>query len=70
MAILKWDKKNINNNKTIISLFRRGLKENVKNKLIYNKTKISNLAILIKKIIAIDNKLYFQAMKRNPEKNV
>ena len=53
-----------------MSLFRRELKENVKNELIYNEVEINNLAILIKKIIAIDNKLYFRAMKKNSKKNI
>ena len=53
-----------------MSLFHQGLKENVKNKLICDGAKISNLIILIKKAIAINDKLYFRAMKKNPKKNV
>ena len=69
MAILEWDKeKNIKNNKTIIFLFRRGLKKNIRNKLIYNKIKINNFIILIKRVIAINNKLYFRAIKKNSKK--
>ena len=60
MAILKWDKReNINNNEAIISLFCRGLKKNIKNKLIYDGAKINNFIILIKRVITIDVKLYF-----------
>ena len=53
-----------------MSLFRRGLKENVKNKLIRDGAIISNFIILIKRVIAIDDKLYFQAMEKNPRKSV
>ena len=60
----------MDDNRAIISLFRQGLKENIKNKLIYDKIKINNLVILIKRIIAINNKLYFRAIKRNPRKNI
>ena len=70
IAILKWDKKNINNNKTIIFLFRRGFKKNVKNKLICDGVEINNLAILIKKAIAVNDKLYFRAIKKNFKKNI
>ena len=60
MAVFEWDKeKNINNNKTIILLFRRGLKKNIKDELIYDGAKINNLTILIKRVIAINDKLYF-----------
>ena len=71
MAILEWDKKkDVNSNGAIISLFYQGLKENIKNKLIYDKTKISNFTILIKRAITINDKLYFQAIEKNPEKNI
>ena len=53
-----------------MSLFCRGLKKNIKNELICNKTEISNLAILIKRAITINNKLYFRAMEKNPKKNM
>ena len=59
MAVLKWDKKNINNNGAAVFLFWRGLKKNVKDKLMRDGIKINNLAILIKRAIAIDDKLYF-----------
>ena len=35
-----------------------------------NGAEISNLIILIKKAIAIDDKLYFRAMEKNPNKNM
>ena len=60
MAIFKWNKEGgINSNKAIISLFRQGLKKNVKNKLIYDRAVINNFVILIKRVIAIDDKFYF-----------
>ena len=52
-----------------MALFRKGLKENVKNKLMRTETTLSILDILIKITIAIDDKLHFRVMKKNPERH-
>jgi hypothetical protein len=46
-------------------MFRRGLKENVKDELMRNGGIIDSLDILIRTAIDIDDKLYEQAMEKN-----
>ena len=53
-----------------MSLFRRGLKENIKDELMRDGAEISNLEILIERAIAIDDKLYFRAMEKNSERSM
>ncbi len=45
-------------------MFWQNLKNNFKNKIIYNKRSISNIFDLIKVAIDIDNKLYKKAIKK------
>ena len=51
-------------------LFYRKFKKNIKNKLIRDGTEITNFEILIKKIIIINDKLYFQIIKKIFEKSI
>ena len=53
-----------------MSLFRRKFKKNIKNKLIRDEIEVINFEILIKKIIVINDKLYFRVIKKNFEKNI
>ncbi len=48
----------------LIIVFRQELKNNLKNKIIYNNKSISNIFNLIKIIINLNNKLYKRAIKK------
>ena len=52
-----------------MSLFRRKFKKNIKNELMRDGAEITNLEILIKKIIVIDDKFYFRVIKKNSKKS-
>jgi hypothetical protein len=56
--ITDWD------NNALMTMFRRGLKENVKDELIRNSGIISSLDILIRTAIDIDDKLYERAIEK------
>ncbi len=45
-------------------MFRQDLKNNLKDKIIYNKKTLSNIFDLIKVIINFDNKLYKKIIKK------
>ncbi len=45
-------------------MFRRDLKNNLKNKIIYNKRFISNIFDFIEVAIDLDNKLYKKTIKK------
>ncbi|KAM0711445.1 hypothetical protein Q7P35_002185 [Cladosporium inversicolor] len=47
-----------------MTMFRRGLKENVKDELMRNSGIIDSLDVLIRTAIDIDNKLYERAMEK------
>ena len=51
-----------------MALFRKRLKENVKNKLMRTGAILLTLDIIIIIIIDIDDKLHYRAMEKNPEK--
>ncbi len=46
-------------------MFRQNLKNNLKNKIIYNKKTFNNIFNLIKVVIDFDNKLYKRTIKKN-----
>ncbi len=48
----------------LIIVFRQELKNNLKNKILYNNKSISNIFNLIKIIIDLDNKLYKRAIEK------
>ncbi len=52
------------NDAALITMFRRDLKNNLKNKIIYNKRSINNMFDLIEVVIDLDNKLYKKAIKK------
>ncbi len=45
-------------------MFRRNLKNNLKNKIIYNKKTLNNIFNLIEIVIDFNNKLYKKAIKK------
>ena len=45
-------------------MFRRNLKNNLKNKIIYNSKSINNIFDLIEVAIDLDNKLYKKTIKK------
>ncbi len=45
-------------------MFRQDFKNNLKNKIIYNKKTLNNMFNLIEIIINFDNKLYKRAIKK------
>ncbi len=47
-----------------MTMFRQDLKNNLKNKIIYNNKFINNIFNLIKVIIDFDNKLYRRVIKK------
>ena len=47
-----------------MTMFRRGLKDNIKDEIIRNEQNYENLAELIKIVIDLDGKLYKQVMKK------
>ena len=51
-------------------LFYRKFKKNVKNELMRDGVEIINFKILIKRVIIIDNKLYFRVIEKNLEKSM
>ena len=52
-----------------MSLFYRKFKKNIKNKLMRDEVEIANFEILIKKVIVINDKLYFRVIKNFFKKN-
>ena len=46
-------------------MFRQNFKNNLKNKIIYNKKILNNMFNFIKVIIDFDNKLYKRVIKKN-----
>jgi len=45
-------------------MFRQDLKDNLKNKIIYNKRTFSNIFDFIEVVIDLDNKLYKKAIEK------
>ncbi len=45
-------------------MFRRNLKKNLKNKIIYNRRRINDIFDFIKVVIDLDDKLYKRAIKK------
>ncbi len=52
------------NNIAFITIFRQDLKNNLKNKIIYNKRILSNIFDFIEIVIDLDNKLYKKTIKK------